>query len=389
MESLIHFHKEPFKELSRYKGIDTTSVYWKFMKAINGSVLDRTRTLDIPLNYRIVSPIPKLSVVGDFASIVDDRAQEIIERNIPIILYWSGGIDSSVVLASLLRNGVDPKTMTIRLNQSSIVEDTEIYENIILDKIPVEFISPNVKTSLSNEDLENNIVITGESGDQLMGCFAVRLYAMPGRFNPCRSDSKYYIDRVNVPYGLHLVFDYPWYPVVKAFFYGFTEENYKDKESEANEIMEYISPLVDTCPFPVKNAFDAWWWLSFSCKWQGSYMKFVNHLELSKHQEDNFISFFITDEFQQWAMTENNHRNLKIVPGDDITTYKWTMKKYIEDCLSVDMSTKIKIPSLPGTDSSNMWFRTSMQKRTWHDKSSSPKAYDLKYGNQFDSIWKI
>src|SRR5438128_1007333 len=75
-----------------------------------GSVfMDRTGTIKIPFRTKTFCPVPTLRPISkSFDEICNERACELLERaeKLDVLLYvfWSGGIDSTLVLVSLLKN---------------------------------------------------------------------------------------------------------------------------------------------------------------------------------------------------------------------------------------------------------------------------------------------
>lgn len=413
-KKLYYYNPDTFHKLAEFKGMDMNHPYWHFSKLALSPIFDRTETLDTPFHYKVISKIPKMpeqtpierpvpiahpNHEGDtIFGLMDRRAKKIIKKNKPIILYWSGGIDSTAALAALLVNGVDTKSLTVRLNDFSIIEHEQFYKNHIKDTLNVDKVGPNPKMALTNDDLKESVIVTGELGDQLMGSTLYKAFH-PSTLSPCPACEKYYINNEMWDSGCYLLFEEPWEDFVRAYFYGFSFESHMIEHERAEKMLEYCRPLADKCPFPVKNAFDFFWWLNITCKWQGVGFRFVDHLDLTKKEFSNINHFFDDISLQRWSMTVENHeynklRRISVSKENKYQAYrtmKWVLKKYIMKRFDHDkdyFNNKIKIGSLPLSQGSNWWFRTSDFQRTSHDRSSSPKAFDLKYGNEFDSIWK-
>jgi len=137
-----------------------------------GKILRKPRPVDRTGKFNILnmtySPIP---IVGswnkDFEECCMSRAKEFWKMNKPITLFWSGGIDSSVALISLLESKNNTDILNIRYTKSSIEEFPEMWEKLIKDKNnPIHDKDVIDKELFEDHDI---IKITGECGDQVFG----------------------------------------------------------------------------------------------------------------------------------------------------------------------------------------------------------------------------
>jgi hypothetical protein len=87
---------------------------------------------------------------------------------------FSGGIDSTLVVISLLKNATEEqkKRLVILLSEDSIIENTKFYEEFILGKLTVEP-SLNFPYLLGKKD---QIIVIGEHNDQVFGSDIIGVY---------------------------------------------------------------------------------------------------------------------------------------------------------------------------------------------------------------------
>ncbi|MEO1999490.1 MAG: hypothetical protein ABGZ17_29955, partial [Planctomycetaceae bacterium] len=79
-------------------------------KAFDIAYVDRTRTLDLGFPYEVRQELPdfRTPFAENFESLVNQRAIELFEfaqsTGRPLTVFWSGGIDSTLVLCALLKH---------------------------------------------------------------------------------------------------------------------------------------------------------------------------------------------------------------------------------------------------------------------------------------------
>lgn len=220
------------------------------------------------------------------------------------LILWSGGIDSMVIVASILKNlsPADRENIDIACNRFSIYEHPKFF---------YEYIKPNFKIKDSsfltfNEPLfQKYYVIDGEPADQLYGGYASR-----GMLNDqtilknWRTEPEELIDffstAVDTPFA-------EWY-------YNSLREN------------------IESVNIPIENYYDFCWWGFFNAVWATVLLRplqfqTINSVNGMKLYFDNFIPWFNTKEYQQWAMVSR----LGVKYDTNICDRKLASKKYIYD----------------------------------------------------------
>lgn len=260
--------------------INKYTKYWKqVVNVYKAILLDRTDTIDFGFNYKTISPIPRMSeYTYSFSDTCDYTATNILKNSNgkPINIYWSGGIDSTAVLVSFLKNSDNLNNINITLSKDSIEEYPLFFNNFILDKIKFT-VSENPMT-LVNTDFIN---VTGELGDQIFGSASIFTANDKGK-----------------------LFD-----------------KYTNYLSES--FIEVISEQLNKCPIELNSVFDILWWINFSMKYQ--YVQLRIYADILK-PFGSILHYFDTQEFQLWSL--NNHdKKIK----STIESYKYMAKDYIYD----------------------------------------------------------
>ncbi len=312
--------------------------------------MDRTGTLnEYNMDY---TPIPNTDGFNkDLEQVFMERAREIWSMGKPVVLFWSGGIDSSGVFLALLETKKPSDTLIVRSIKSSIDEFPEMWEGLVKQYATIY----DDRDSLFDPEIQNNeeyIKVTGECGDQLFG-----------------SDSL--IDKTHIMHEpwqiLHeLDFVTQWYHRMKNQPTP-DENNIRNWKNYISEVLETLIPLA---PIEVKSLFDFYWWVNFSLKWDSVDRRICGRwANTDKYQST--IAFYNCDDFQRWSMV--NH-DLKL--QKEWNTYKQPAKEFIHKYFPCEnyRKNKIKIGSLDyslSSDPDQIDFKDYM--KVWNN----PDQYKL------------
>ena len=272
-------------------------IYLKSCQFFGATLIDRTETLDTGINFTILDRIPKVSKINKpFSQICSDRSKEIINAtNGSIKVLWSGGIDSTVALIAFITELTTIKRidrLQILLSKESIAEFPTFFERIINGKLSFQLI----KTTMFDHIKPDEIIVTGEHGDQLFGSDKLKYPILAGdAFCPFESMLEFSISR-------------------KLGTDKFT-----------NSIIDFIAPQIKCSPIKIVTLYDYYWWLNFSLKWQTVSMRLIHGLERTHNDlEKNVFHFFKSDDFQNWSI--QNH-SIKI--KNEWNSYKYIAKEFI------------------------------------------------------------
>lgn len=292
-------------------------VYSSFMLCVytsNASLIDRTGHVQMPYRFATYPGFELPEYDPTFSMTYEEccqrRAQEFIDLsrklNVPICVLYSGGIDSTLILVSFLKQLPQPELrerVVVALNLDSISENARFYYDYIRPNFKITS-SENMGTMLDG----SCIMLGGEFNDQLFGSDAVG-------FTYRQSDTS---DQLHKPYsrefitgffiqrGVRPEFAHAWYTVI--------EDQVRAKAK---------------CE--VSTNFHFLWWINFAYKWQAVFFRILATLHPSVRATltENVVKtyyhhFFCPEYFQQWSM--NNH-HLKLLT--DWASYKVEAKRLI------------------------------------------------------------
>lgn len=266
--------------------------------------------------FHLAMPDLSKSETRSLGDLMDQRAGELYQtaklNNKQIMVMWSGGIDSTSIIVSLLR--VVPANevkdlVVICLSIDSILENLYFYQKFISQQIPIVH---KDTVEVSNDFFDRFILLHGDPGDAL--------------FLP------------STPKFAHLIKDnlhQSSFDQNRSLLYACFQNIRAVPEST---IKWYVDKIIDNIhevkPPNVDSIADFFWWHYMNLKWEGSFwypFHTVNHRKDCTTKIDNKHSlsyiqntFFNTDYFHQWSCT-----NLKTLLPGDVNTHKHDIKKYI------------------------------------------------------------
>lgn len=325
--------------------------YWNSVRFCVPAVTDvraRLGKFSTPWNSQpdpLFTPPPFEFISDKLADIFDERAIELNEiakqEGRKIVIMWSGGIDSTAVLASFIKNvpAQDFENYIIVLTVDSIEENPVFYEKFIQNKF--KCIS-YIEYTINDKELSNSIMLNGDPADCLFGP-SIFMYGHLIESGDYRKPFKHNIRLISE------ALDRAALPFVDKFKIQNFGTWYSHKITK--NLLEVSPPGVDSIA-------DWWWWHYYNFKWQYSVWRAIlrrkaNGFERDTLSQENIESyvkntFFNTDRFQQWSYSNlKNH-----VINNDATTHKREVKEYIFDLdkNSSYLEYKTKIQSVPVYD---------------------------------------
>lgn len=299
---------------------------------LNVSLVDRTDTIKMPFNFKIYKEflMPKLNryFAKTYEDCCNNRAIELLSMvkaiNKPIIVLYSGGIDSTLILVSLMKNCPQNQLrqwVTVALTADSIVENPNFYYDYIRKNFNI--ISSDTIGSYFDQ---SSLIVSGEYNDQIFGSDILgSMYR-----------EKFY-DKINEPYSKD---------IITAWFVS------RGMSPDAADLwFELVDKQIKTrAECEVTTNFHFFWWINFCFKWQSVYFRLLARVDVNMRHyiTENFVRqyfhhFYSTTDFQQWSML-NHHRKLV----DNWQSYKTEAKQIIYEFNrdSDYLNNKIKIGSL-------------------------------------------
>ena len=278
------------------------------------SMMDRTETIKVPINSTILPflKLPKFKNVNtNFEELCEKRARLLLDKaistNRKLTIMYSGGIDSTLIMVSLLKVATDKElkeNVIVLLTQASIFENENFFKNYIIKKC-------NIESAFDfTEFLGNNnyIFVTGETGDQLFGSMTIR--------------------NLYIKYGKDFLHGEASYEKIEKIFLNTSLLNENLNKNQVSKVILPLFKVIENAPVKITSVYHFFWWLNFTLKWQSVYTRTLAYTkpkyEKTLKMEDNYFAFFSDEEMQLWVM--NNPDKLT---KDDYKSYKYVMKDII------------------------------------------------------------
>jgi hypothetical protein len=319
-----------YSNLNSNKNRDISKEYelWiSIFKTVNSavSIIDRSSLIDCPIKYSVLSESRLPSTFQSnlsYSDLVSNRCQELFDQHKTLRILWSGGIDSTLILATLIKNydrEFLKNQVKVILTNDSIIENYNFYKNFVIPIFNVEGGETIPYKIFDNQ----GTIITGEANDQLFGSDILKDFII-------QMGSEF----VNSPFSKDIIKNY-----------------YATKGLTDHEFEYWFNNITSTAHalnVPLELCSDYFWWFNFCFKWQSVITRihaitpkiFADQL---KNNYSNCIHFYNTQEFQKWSISNPQHRHF-----ESWTNYKYHAKELIYE-LSQDydyLKNKIKIGSL-------------------------------------------
>lgn len=282
------FHPDVFAALTQHSSHDWAN-YRKTlaMETTLRAIYVRAGHNNLPFSSAVTAPEYQDNWQETYQDITDQRCVELRQRlaDRPWSVAWSGGIDSTTVMASILRNvpRSEWSDITVLMNSMSIYENPAFYQEVIQPYFRVKMVS--------DLDCEQPAwIINGHPNDQLF----------EGAFQPFAlryrswGHKHIYHDPDPLLHGLTELVDGSW----ATWFYEIMQQN------------------ISSTGLPIHTYSQFWWWWFFNHMWSSV-----------THTAPNHVAWFDSPDYQQWSL----HHNLDQPRQGDHSTYKQAAKAYIAE----------------------------------------------------------
>jgi hypothetical protein len=255
-------------------------------------------------------PLPSQRRKISFDEATDMRADQIAacvseDTNLPIYIYWSGGIDSTVILSAIIKHWPDhlKERVVVKMNYSSRLENPFFYKNYIENKFKVE--NTHIKHKLSE-----GYTLHGDPADALW---------IQGN-----------IVTMSWQHGLDFCNDDIRNPSNSILANMITTAIGVDDFNKLHELVFADSRAADV---ELKSTSDFFWWLNFNFQYETMITKHIaDSLDVSSSQITTFdksmLCWYDSNEYQEWSISAQ--ASSEKFDGS-ITSYKMPAKKYIYD----------------------------------------------------------
>ncbi|MFZ9878365.1 MAG: hypothetical protein ACO3EG_07500 [Chitinophagaceae bacterium] len=256
---------------------------------------------NLPVNFSY-TPIPKdYETDLSFEDVCLTVAQEIWEKTDKVSLFWSGGIDSTTILVSLMMTNSDWKNcIEVYANKISVEKEYPFFYNTFLVDANVRILSTAGRGAVGEyssyygkELFKDKYVTDGQCGDWLWASGIIN-------------------EHPDFKSGYEIIYD-----------------NIRQNWEHSQIIIDYIEKVISFSPVKIESIFDLSWWIAFTHRWD--FPKIIHTMQLKDLDYLYAMKpFFDHELFQKWSMS-NHDKKVK----DTLTTLKWPAKdliyKYTKD----------------------------------------------------------
>jgi len=269
-----------------------------------------------------------------YNQIVDETALSYAGQS-PIVA-WSGGIDSTIIVAAFIKNNIDFK---VTVGKSSLKENPELHEYLVANYKTIELPDDN---DFSNIADTSSVIVTGEPNGHLFPRIRDNLLPTGKTLHEILTSA----ENVNpLDYADILLADVPEkyiYNNVREMFIENHQRNYIGTEAEASALYdEYLKPKIDKFPFECRHYYQLHFFFKLIFGYQMSLDGFIKGAQC----KNPVRGFFHTPDFQRWAITnmDVNFETYSI----NYQTEKMISKQYIYDVVKMPSQLQLyKYPSL-------------------------------------------
>lgn len=255
-----------------------------------GSFVDRAGITRAPFRFEIYPPfkLPEVHPHGlTYEGCCDLRAAELLAASgrlgVPIAVLYSGGIDSTVVLVSLMKQLSERERrerLVVFMTVDSISENPRFYDRYV--RRSCNFRSADGFSTILNGDY---LVTGGEHNDQLLGTDAVLAAGFAGK-----------LDRLTRPWQASI-------DVLRE----------RLGERAGDRWFEILREHVARAPCEISTVTDLFWWWSFCFEWQmlffRPFLRIDRRIVLNRDLISTYYhQFFGSESFQLWSMLHPEHR---------------------------------------------------------------------------------
>lgn len=268
----------------------------EFVSCISTLAHDPNPFKSIPRNKPILTRIGK-SV--SFDECMANAVHELESVDKPPVVYWSGGLDSSGIIAAIEKYGSRNlyKNLTIAANHNSVAENPELFR---LLATRYKFMNSNKPIESISKDYT---IIHGNGADQLYG--TMRINSFVNLFGS---------ERLKEPY--------------KNLF------SYQPKYSLYESIVSY-------CPKQILTIYDFFQWFAMSQEHELALNRLASIYWNDRTKIADIIYFYNTDDFFSWAIYNSEH----IIPNLEWDRYKEHLRTYCENHFAIDLLTRTQYAS--------------------------------------------
>jgi hypothetical protein len=262
----------------------------------------------------VLCPALNQQSTKSFNDVTDLRAvdikQAMKQQDQEIAVFWSGGIDSTVALAAMVKNfdSVDLKNITVIANNQSYYENPIFYHSVI-EKYQLKTVNfKNFSDDRIQELFDRYYVVDGEPADKLwIVNIAIQfesVYGAGSLITPLKKISNKFIE----------------------FLTGYMSAD------QANQYYNSLIQNINEAGVEIVTLGDLFWWINFNFHWVEHLLIWYNQFPIKNHEsykqyKKNYKPWYNTEEYQLWSLSDRP----KSIKTDRHDLYKMPAKQYIDD----------------------------------------------------------
>jgi hypothetical protein len=273
------------RSLTDFKGdsiTDDIKIFDEIKNVVASSwIIDRTEFAKTPFRSYLINDykLDNQSFSNNNLTLNDiciDTASSFKNWQKKIYILWSGGLDSTVLIISMLKAGIEKENIIVACNPDGLKENYNFYQKFILPNFKV-IASEKLMQQASITGITDGIILNGDPADALYGIdLSLSL------------TKKYGIEFLKVPCSREVVTKY------------FISQNMSLQS--ANCWYDFFMESSSQSPREIKTMDDFSWWITFNHRWQSANEK----LKLRILDDSNYKTFFGNSNFQNWACYRDN-----------------------------------------------------------------------------------
>lgn len=262
-----------------------------------------------------------------FEQVTDEKALRIKQRinaGEKFAVMYSGGIDSTVVLASFIKNFTQEelKQVYVCASAESVIENPYFWNNFILDKLSVI----DSKKHKYDDLIEMNLTpITADEGDCIFGTLiGLNLYNnFDYLIQSLSPETRLNLSNLKNKMSSHDVHFSVFQDLIVKYL------DVANNPTFGRILYEKYVRNIETATVPVHSLHDFFWWLIFSIKYLNCSMRgalYYNDRVEWRTAVDRIENWYNDAEYQRWSMANNNNgQKIKNTP----LSYKNIARDYI------------------------------------------------------------
>ncbi len=287
--------------------------FWPGCESISSPRYGKTKIWNFYHDTDYVS-CPSLTQLStkSFSEVTDLRAvdikQTMQQQNQELVVFWSGGIDSTLALSAIVKNfsSADLKNVTVFANNQSYFENPIFYHSVI-EKYKLKTVNFKNFSDDAIQTLFNRYLVTdGEPADKLWivnGVFKFEsIHGSGSSEKPLTETADKFIN----------------------FLAGYMSIN------QAHEYYDSLMKNINETAITVATVGDLFWWINFNFHWVDHlliwYQQFpIKSADSYKQYKKNYLPWYNSNEYQLWSLSDRP----KTIKTDRQDLYKMPAKQYI------------------------------------------------------------